>query len=228
MDGGFLGDCLPFWDKLDSGQQKVLLDAAGERRYRKDEMLHNGSADCVGLLLVCKGQLRVYMLSDEGKELTLYRLFERDLCLFSASCMLQDIRFDVFVAAAEDTTVLQIPTDVYKRLMDNSAAVANFTNQLMASHFSDVMWLMDQILNKKLDSRLAALLLEERELAGADTLETTHEQLGNHLGSVREVITRMLRYFQSEGLVKLARGCIELVDIPRLQALAQYSLRANG
>lgn len=109
--------------------------------------------------------------------------------------------------------------------MEKSPAVANYTSQLMASHFSDVMWIMDQALNKKLDSRLAALLLEERELGGSDELHITHEQLGGHLGSVREVVTRMLKYFQGEGLVRLGRGSISILDVPGLEALAGDSIR---
>jgi CRP/FNR family transcriptional regulator len=135
------------------------------------------------------------------------------------------IQFDVMVLAEHDSAVLHIPADIYKRLMTRSIAVSNYTNELMASHFSDVMWLMDQVLNKKLDTRLAALLLEESELNSDDDLAITHEQIANHLGSMREVVTRMLKYFQNEGLVKLGRASIRLLDKARLSDLAKASLR---
>ena len=220
-----LEEYLPFWRALTPAQQTLLADAVQERRVKKGAMLHRGGEDCVGLLLVTDGQLRAFIVSDEGKELTLYRLLDRDLCLFSASCILSSIQFDVMVGAEADTTLLYIPAEVYKRLMEESLFVANYTNQLMASRFSDVMWLMDQALNKKLDSRLAALMLEERALQGSDTLVMTHEQLGNHLGSVREVVTRMLKYFQAEGLVSLGRGSVRLLDADKLYELAEASLR---
>jgi CRP/FNR family transcriptional regulator len=220
-----LGEWLPFWPQLNEDQKRRLSAAAHERRFEKGALLHRGSEDCIGLLLVLSGQLRAYTLSDEGKELTLYRLLERDLCLFSASCILNSIQFDVMVSAEQDTRVLHIPADVYKALMEESVAVAGYTNELMASRFSDVMWLMDQILNKKLDSRLAAFLLEERELTGSGELAVTHEQISSYLGSVREVVTRMLRYFQSEGLVRLGRGKIQLLDESRLAQLAAASRR---
>lgn len=215
----------PFWEKLAAGQQEMLSEKIRERSFMKGDILHRGSAGCTGLLLVLSGHLRAYTLSEEGKELTLYRLFERDICLFSASCIFSEIQFEVMVTAEQDTVVLQIPADVYKRLMEESAPVANYTNQLMAARFSDVMWLMDQILNKKLDTRLAALLLEEKDLTEGEKLSVTHEQLASHLGSVREVVTRMLRYFQSEGLVKLGRGSIQLLDVERLHCLAEGSIR---
>ncbi len=220
-----LGQYFPFWAKLTSEQQRLLEEAVHERSFHRGEILHNGSADCVGLLLVLKGQLRVYTVSDEGRELTLYRLLERDFCLFSASCVLNSIQFDVTVSAAEDTTVLHMPPELYKKLMGESLAVSEYTNRLMASRFSDVMWLIDQIMNKKLDSRLAALLLEERDLTGQESLAITHEQLANHLGTAREVVTRMMKYFQSEGLVALSRGTVKLVSPEKLEKLAEASRR---
>lgn len=215
----------PFWSKLSQDEQKTLSQSAKEREYKKGSIVSGDKTQCTGLLTVVSGQLRAYVITDEGKEITLYRLFERDICLFSASCMLNSIQFDIMIEALEDTKVYVIPADVYKRLMERSAPVANYTNELMASRFSDVMWIMDQILSKKLDGRLAALLIEEEDLAGSDTLSATHEQLANHLGSAREVITRMLRYFQSEGIVKLTRGKIQITDRNRLEEMAHDSIR---
>jgi len=109
--------------------------------------------------------------------------------------------------------------------MDSSFAVAHYTNELMASRFSDVMWLIDQVMNRRLDSRLAALLIEEEQLVGSNTLDITHEQLAKHLGSAREVVTRMLKYLHSEGLVELKRGRVNILDEQRLRKLAGTSLR---
>ena len=175
--------------------------------------------DCTGLLLIKSGQLRVYILSDEGREITLYRLFELDMCLFSASCMLRSIQFDVTIAAEKDTEFWVVPAEVYKRILEESAPAANYTNELMASRFSDVMWLMEQIMWKSLDRRVAAFLLEESSIEGTDRLKITHETIANHLGTHREVITRLLRYFQNEGIVRLSRGVIEITDADRLEEL---------
>ena len=104
--------------------------------------------------------------------------------------------------------------------MAESAPLANFTNALMAARFSDVMWLLEQLLWKSMDRRLAAFLLEEAAVEGTDTLRLTHERIAAHLGTAREVVTRLLRYFQSEGLVKLGRGSVELTDRRALAKLA--------
>ena len=220
-----LGEYFPFWSALTEAQQARLTAAARVRSFPKGAMLHRGGADCVGLLVVLSGRLRAYVLSEEGRELTLYRLLERDVCLLSAACMLRGLHFDVMVAAEADSRVLHIPTEAFREVMEASAPAANYVNSLMAERFSDVMWLMDQALNKKLDARLAAVLLEERALQGSGQLSLTHEQLGGHLGSPREVVTRMLRYFQGEGLVELGRGKLRILDVPGLEALAEGSLR---
>ena len=211
----------PIWDKLTPTQQQTLEQTATLRSVPKGTVVHNGSADCIGFLVVRSGQLRVYILSDEGREVTLYRLFPRDLCLLSASCILRGLQYDVTIEAEKDTRFWQIPAQRYKQLMEQSAPVANYTNEVMAERFSDVMWLIEQILWKSFDKRLAGFLVEESALENGTTLKITHETIGRHLGSPREVVTRMLRYFQDEGLVKLSRGSVTLLDPARLQALAE-------
>ena len=212
-------DYFPIWDKLDTDQQSRLLDALRFQTVKRGTILHNGSLDCTGLLLVKAGQLRAYILSNEGREITIYRLFDRDMCLFSASCIMRSIQFEVIIQAEKDTELWVIPPEVYQRLMEESAAVANYTSELMASRFSEVMWLMEQVMWKSMDKRVASFLLEEASIEGTDALKITHEAIANHLGSHREVITRMLRYFQSEGMVKLSRGMVTILDAARLEAL---------
>ena len=213
-------DYFPVWNRLTAAQQNQLLTGLTSRKVKKGTILHNGSADCTGLLLIKTGQLRAYILSDEGREITIYRLFDRDMCLFSASCILNSIQFEITITAEKDTEFWLIPSELYKNLLTESAPLANYTNELMAARFSDVMWLIEQVLWKSLDKRLATFLLEEAAIEDSNELKITHEIIANHLGSHREVITRMLRYFQSEGIVKLSRGKITLLNPERLEALA--------
>lgn len=208
------------WDKLTDAQRRALEAAASPRRLETGEQL-SGAGECVGLLAVRSGRLRAYMISDTGREITLYRLFERDICLFSASCVMRGLQFDVSIEAEQPSEVLVVSPEVYKRVMEESAPLANYTNELMASRFSEVMWLVEQILWKSFDRRLAAFLLEESALESSDELRITHERIAAHLGTAREVVTRMLRYFQSEGLVSLSRGTVRIADRQGLEALAE-------
>ena len=214
-----LAEYLPFFSKLSPQQQQTLVDSVESMEAKAGTIVHNGSLDCLGLLVILSGQLRVYTLSSEGREVTLYRLFDHDICLFSASCVMPDIQFEVIIEAEKGTKMWVIPSCLFKELMQESAAVANYTNQLISSRFSEVMWLMEQIMWKSFDKRLAGFLLEESALENSPSLKMTHERIAGHLGTAREVVTRMLRYFQSEGMVRLSRGEITIVDEAALRRL---------
>ena len=144
-----------------------------------------------------------------------------DICLFSASCVMPNMQYDIFIEAEKDTELWIIPACLYQNLMDESLAIANYSHNLITNHFSDVMWLMEQIMWKSFDKRLARFLIEETVLEGSDSLKITHEKIANHMGTAREVVTRMLRYFQGEGMVKLTRGSVDVVDGKRLEKLAE-------
>ncbi len=211
----------PVWNKLDSNQKNRLLDNLITRTIEKGTIIQSGIVNCTGLLLVKSGQLRAYMISEEGREITLYRLFDYDMCLFSAHCIMRSIEFDVIIEAEKDTDVWVIPAEIYKSVMEESAAVANFTNEVMGTRFTDVMWLIEQIMWKSLDKRIAKFLYEETLIEESNALKITHEMIANHLGSHREVITRMLRHFQNDGIVRLSRGLIEVVDEEKLLSLME-------
>lgn len=214
-----ISDFFPIWNQLAPAQQRQLEAAAQRRQVKAGTVLHRGSGDCLGLLLIESGQLRVYLLSGEGREVTVYRLLPRDICLFSASCMLRSIQFDLTIEAEKDTAFWMLPPDVYQGVMAQSAALSGYTNEIMAARFSEVMWLMEQILWQRFDKRLATFLLEESGLEGSEVLRMTHEKIANHLGTAREVVTRMLRYFQDEGMVELSRGTVTITSREKLEAL---------
>ena len=214
-----LSDFFPFWSKLTDSQREKLTEMAHPMTAKAGTVVHNGSMDCLGLLLIRSGQLRVYTLSEEGREVTLYRLFEYDICLFSASCVMPSVQFEVVIEAEKDCDLIVIPSCLFKNLMEDSAPVANYTNHLISSRFSEVMWLMEQIMWKSFDKRLAKFLLEESALEQTTVLKITHEKIANHIGTAREVVTRMLRYFQGEGMVSLSRGTVELTDVKKLENL---------
>lgn len=216
-----LSEYFPVYDKLSKEDQANLQLYSVKRTVPKGTLLRGSSADCLGLLVIRSGQIRVYLSSEEGREVTVYRLFERDICLFSASCMMPSIQFDLMITAEKETEFWVIPPDFYRTLMGNSAAVANYTNELMASRFTDVMWMVEQVMWKSFDKRLAHFLLEESALEGTARLEITHEIVAGHLGTAREVVTRMLKYFQTEGLVKLSRGCVEILSGARLRGISE-------
>ena len=210
---------LPIWDKLTPEQQQRIAGVIEYRKVTKGTHIHDSSAECLGLVLIKSGQLRAYILSEDGREITISRLFEYDVSLLSASCVMPDMQFNVMIEAEKDTEFWSLPACLFKDLMDDSLAVSNYARNLLSSNFSELMWLMEQIMWKSFDKRLAAFLLEESRLEASPVLKITHEKIAAHLGTAREVVTRMLRYFQSEGMVKLTRGSIEITDEEKLEQL---------
>ena len=213
-------ECFPIWNKLTREQQERLRGVTELQQIPRGTVVHDGSPECKGMVLVKSGQLRAYLLSEEGREVTICRFFEMDICLFSASCVMPNMMFDVFIEAEKDTEIWVIPACLYQNLMDESLPLSNYSHALITNHFSEVMWLMEQIMWKSFDKRLAGFLVEESRIEETTALKITHEKIAAHLGTAREVVTRMLRWFQSEGMVKLTRGTVELLDPRGLEKLS--------
>ena len=213
-------ECFPIWNKLTRDQQERLRSVTDLQQIPKGTIVHDGSPECKGMVLVKSGQLRAYLLSDEGREVTICRFFEMDICLFSASCVMPNMMFDVFIEAEKDTEIWVIPACLYQNLMEESLPLASYSRDLITNHFSEVMWLMEQIMWRSFDKRLAGFLVEESRIEETDSLRITHEKIAAHMGTAREVVTRMLRYFQSDGMVRLTRGTVELVNKKALERLS--------
>jgi CRP/FNR family transcriptional regulator len=215
-DRTFIEGALPFWKELRSEEKERLLEGISLRQLPAGTVLHGGTGDCDGLFLLRHGQVRVYIVSESGKEITLYRLFDRDICIFSASCAFKNISFDVMVETVKDTEAFLIPTWLYQEFQHKSLPISEYTNQLMASRFSDVMWIMEQTLFMSFDRRLALFLIEQSNIEGGDRLSITHDTIARHMGTAREVVTRMLKYFAAEGIVELFRGGVVIKDRKKL------------
>lgn len=209
----------PFWEELSDADKDSLLRSSHQASFKKGTHIHDGN-ECTGIILLKTGSLRLYLLSPDGKEVTLYRLYPGDVCILSASCLLAAITFDVSVDAEEDSECIVVGSCALEELSRRIPAVKLYTLETALSRFSDVMWVMQQILFMSMDKRLAIFLLDESAKTGSDTLKLTHEQIAKYMGTAREVITRMLKYFVSEGLVSSSRGeGIRLLNKPGLRRL---------
>ena len=218
------GETFPFWEDLSDTDKESLVRSSYPVSFKKGTHIHDGN-ECTGVILVRSGNLRLYLLSAEGKEVTLYRLYGGDVCVLSASCVLDAITFDVSVDAEEDSECVVVGSCVLEELSRRIPGVKLFIMEIALSRFSDVMWVMQQILFMSMDKRLAIFLLDESAKTGMDTVKLTHEQIAKYMGSAREVVTRMLKYFSAEGMISAIRGeGIKLLDKKRLRALAFQQL----
>ena len=210
---------LPFWKLLTDSEKELVQQNAVIRLYKKGTRVYSSERECLGMLFVMQGEMRTYLLSEEGREVTLFRIYPNDLCVLSASCVISQISFDTQMSAQKDTEALMIPPNIVLLLKEKNLSVRCFLYELATKRFSDVMWAMQQILFKRLDQRLALFLMQESQRLGTDTIHMTHEQIAQQISSAREAVARMLKQFSEDGLVELKRGAIRLLDQKGLKAL---------
>lgn len=215
----YLKENLTFWEKLSIAEKQLFENNVATIKYNKGENLHGAGKECLGLVLIKSGELRVYILSDEGRDVTLYRLAEGDSCVLSASCILNNITFDVLIDAEKDTEVLLLNVGTFSKLSQENIYVENFMYKNATDRFSDVMWAMEQMLFMSFDKRLAGFLHDEMIKTKSNKIKLTHEQIAKYVGSAREVVSRMLKSFESQGILKLSRGTIEIIDKNKLRKL---------
>lgn len=210
---------LPFWPSLSEDEKERVRQRTFVNNYGKGTIINNSNNECLGMLLILSGEIRTYLLSEEGREVTLFRLYAGDLCVLSASCVISQINFETQMIARQNTKVLIIPVDVIAALREKNIHVRCFLYELATKRFSDVMWAMQQILFKGLDRRLAGFLLVEAERTDSNVIHMTHEQIAQHISSAREAVARMFKHFAEDGLVDIKRGAITLLDIDGLRNL---------
>jgi CRP/FNR family transcriptional regulator len=208
-----------FWDKLSDHEKEALTDNISDMRYEKGTYLNGSDDSCAGVFLIRSGTLRVYMLSEDGKDLTLFRLEPGEVCILSASCVLKLIRFEVLIEAERDCRILVINAPFFSELAKRNVWVENFSYKVAALRFSDVMEAIQRIFFLSVDKRLANFLLEETDTCGTDVVSLTHEQIARYIGSAREVVSRTLKSFYVLGAVELSRGGIKIVDKKLLKSI---------
>ena len=212
---------LPYWDMLSQEDQELVRHNTTMQRYEKGQFIHSDLYDCLGMVLVLQGEIRTYLLSEEGREVTLFRLYEGDPCVFSASCAIRQITFEVHMTAEQDCTLLVVRTGAFAELTRRNVYVRCLMYELMLERFSSVMWSMQQILFHGFDRRLAAFLIGEYDRTGVPVIQMTHEQIAQHTSSAREVVARMLKRFATDGLVEVRRGSIRLTSPDDLRKLIE-------
>ncbi|MBO5377807.1 MAG: Crp/Fnr family transcriptional regulator [Ruminiclostridium sp.] len=211
-------DIFPFWNKISEEERRIICDNSVALSYPEGTTIHDGT-ECSGIFFVRSGCLRVYIMSDEGKSVTLYRLHEGDMCMLAASCVLQSVTFDVFIDAEENSECYIVGGSAFERVSENNPDIKIFALETAVSRFSDVMWVMQQILFMSMDKRLAIFLWDEAARTGSDTITLTHEQIAKYIVSAREVVSRVLKYFSGEGIVEVSRKGVKILDKKRLKEL---------
>ncbi len=166
------------------------------------------ATSCKGVLAIIRGVIRVYILSETGREITLYRLFENDICTLSISCIMGKLPMQAMIKADTDCTIASISNDVFSGIHERTPAVQTYLLERMNERLADVMWVVEQVAFQGMDRRIGRFLLEQP----STVIYATHEEIAFELGTAREVVSRMLKYFEKNGYITLARGKLKITD----------------
>jgi len=213
---------LPLWDRLTSSEADMVRNAGYVRSFARGEVLRSPCEECLGMLYLLSGSLRVYIVSDEGREITLFSLGVGETCVISASCVLSQITFQTVITATADCQVVVIPSPIFKELIDGNINVRCMAYEILARRASSIVWVFQQILFLHLDQRIAAYLVNQVERTGSITIEGTQEHIAQEVNSAREAVTRQLTRFADEGLVEVQRGRVIILNLPALKNLSRY------
>lgn len=210
---------LPYWNKLSKDEKNIILQNAVIRNYKNGAEIYGCRESCLGMIYILKGSIRAYILSEEGREITLFRYGSGDSCVLSSSCVIDQITFDTYMVTESDCEILIVNSSAFGKLTEQNIYVRCYMYEILSERFSSVMWTMQQILFARFDRRLASFLISEYERTGSAEIRMTHEQIAKHVNSAREVVARMMKRFSSDALVELRRGTVILKNIDELKKL---------
>ncbi|XOQ53517.1 MAG: Putative Crp family transcriptional regulator [Succiniclasticum sp.] len=210
-----------FWPHLTDAQRSLLNSHTHVVSFSKGSLLFGGSHDCAGVALVKTGRLRAYILSDDGREVTLYSVFPGEVEVLTATCVLKDVTYHVFVEADEDTQVLLTDSATFRTVSEQNIYARCAAYERAAQRLSQMLHALQDVLFVSADKRLIRFLLSESRQSGTDKLKLTQTQIASYMGSVREVVSRLLKDLSAAGLVRSGRGTVTLLDKPALEKLAQ-------
>lgn len=211
---------LPYWENLTEEERNKVEASAYVRHYEQGEVLYGPNVECVGMIHILRGETRAYILSDEGREVTLFHVEEEDNCILSASCVLAYVTFESFMVAVKPSDILIVPVELFGTLCEQNVHVRCFAYGLATLRFSSVMYVMQEILFARLDQRVAAYLLQAYRKTGEPSIRITQEQLALEVNSARETVGRILKGFVKDGMIENRRGSIVLTDIAKLEETA--------
>lgn len=215
----FLKQTLPFFSELNDEQAKYLFTNTRAVSALAGETVHGSLEECLGIVAVQSGRLRAFMLSPEGRELTLYFMGPGSLTMLAASCILENASLPVYLSAEEGSCICIIAPGAYNRLRAALPAIEHYTSEVIGSNFSQTMRAIESTVFLSVEQRLAMLLLQQSAFEQSLTLHITQEALARHLGTAREVVTRLLKGFSEQGLVELFRGGLTLLKTDELDAI---------
>ncbi len=213
----------PFFSRLTPAGQQQMLDSVSACPLSAGELLLTEGSECQALLLVERGAIRVYKLASSGREITLYQVGPGESCVLGTSCVINHNGYPALAMTTSKTDALAVPASLFRKLYESETAIRAFVMALFSERFSNLMLLVEEVAFAKMDERLATFLVEHAVL-DSRTLQPiclSHDEVAAHLGTAREVVTRLLQQFSDLGLISLSRKRIEVNDLEGLKKLRE-------
>lgn len=211
---------LEFWNKLTSKEQEELNKNSVIKEYKKGSIIHSENNECLGMMILIQGEIRTCIVSEEGREITLFKISEGDVCVLSADCVIKQITFDTLMIAEKDCKVILINVSYFNELINQNIYARSYTYELISEKFSNVMWVIKEILFDKFDKRLASFLINEAKKNNNLKIKITQEQIAKDLNTAREVVSRMLKRFELDKIIEIQRGGVKILDLESLEKLS--------
>lgn len=209
----FFEENLPFFKNLNEKEKDELILKSYVAKYEKGEIVHSKNSSCTGLLITTSGNFRVFISSPSGRQITLFKLYDRDICMLSASCVFTNLTYDVNLEAQDKSEAIIIDSSLIKKISSSNFEVMNFILNLTQDKLSQVMYVLEQTTFFSLDERIKNYLLEQSRYTDSNLLHITHEDMANELGSSREVISRILKKFEKDGKIEIFRGKVKIINL---------------
>ena len=211
MDEKWLTE-VEFYKHLSENEKQMILTGCVKKQVKAGDLIYSPSRECIGVILVQSGIARTYLLSEEGKKATIYRFRSGEVCVFSMSCTISAITFDVEIEAEEDCELIIFPTDLLSKIGENNLYIENYIYKTATQSFSYIIEAVEQILFMTLEQRVVSFLLDETSVRKTNVLMMTQEQLAENIGSAREAVSRVLKNLGGQQMIEVTRGKIELLD----------------
>lgn len=211
-----------FFSKLDKNSQQIIKDSLIMKNFEADyTLIHEGNS-CLGFSLIINGSIRVYKLSDKGKEVTLYKLYPGDTCYLSMSCMLSNKNYPAFAEVLEPTKVVFIPSNVFYNFIYNTIEFQRFMFENLYSKFNEVISVLEEVAFERMDVRIAKYLLQcSNNANNTKFLYLTQDKIASEVGTSREVVSRMLTDFKNKDIISSQRGKITILDFDKLNSVCR-------
>ncbi len=195
-------------------KDKILRHGA-LAKISKGTIVFDEGSECTTLAVVLSGKVRVFKLGESGKEITIYRILEGESCILTISSILSHLKFPATAVVEEDTEALVIPADVFQELVNKDEGWRNYTFGLVNKRLANIITVVEKVAFKRMDERIAEFLLKKFQSSPA-SINITHQEIADELGTHREVVSRILKEFEKYGYIKLSRNKIELLDKNKL------------